>query len=516
MAMNQGDLVDEDDNGEVVVNLGRVGLDDDPSPEEAFANLCAKLQRNDPEQTWLYSPLHVQGYGIRLGNALVGNNHVERLTLSLRPEDVNSPDSDNWGVESIALILQYLREGTAFRELNVSRGALQYVRPCVAAIAQNPATTKLILDEQAEIPIAEVANLLRTSQSLKTIVMSMVDSLELAEAFQVNQTLDFVTFMFDPDSLPRPNGLILHHMVSNRPPCALTISEKYESSGMDALSVDTAVATLVSRAVWLTELRLSGLSFHRSRMQLLMDGLLSNRSIGKFELLFCTFDDEAISLFDSLVTSTSNREAFAESMIRELSVMDGDDALSDDFAALFVLGFPCLRLTWQWQEPFASLGAFWNLLATNSSKVQLQVLQLRECLGVTDEDMNMCIPLLPTLRELRFDVSRYYRNFDNKMTPFLQSMRKSSGLLHVAIAGRFPDFWSEAEARIVRASFQHNQDLLKLVSQPRVDREVHDGDENTEITLYPSLFHAAEQSLRIAPNSIFAGLLALDEDIGFV
>jgi hypothetical protein len=102
------------------------------------------------------------------------------------------------------------------------------------------------------------------------------------------------------------------------------------------------------------------------------------------------------------------------------------------------------------------------------------------------------------------------------MTPFLQATRKSSGLLHVAVSGRFPEFWSGAEARIVRASFQRNQDLPKLVSLPRLDREEQDGDDCAEINLYPLLFHAAKQSLRIGPNSILAGLLALDEDIGFL
>jgi hypothetical protein len=80
-------------------------------------------------------------------------------------------------------------------------------------------------------------------------------------------------------------------------------------------------------------------------MQLLMDGLLSNRYIEKLEF---TFSDEAVSLLDSLVMSPQSRGAFAESKIRELTLMDED--IANNFVALFVLGFPCLQLKWTWQD----------------------------------------------------------------------------------------------------------------------------------------------------------------------
>jgi hypothetical protein len=487
-----GNVGDEDeDDGEGLVNLNRVGSGNCPSPEEEFDSLCAKLKGNDPKQTWVFSPKHVAGYGMRLGNALVGNTHVAELSLSLRPEDVNSPDDDNWGVESIALILQYLRQGTAFRELTVLQGTLEYIRPCIAAIAQNPETTKLILHGYGEMPIVEIADLLRTSQTLNAIAMPMVNSLELAEAFQVNQTLNVVTLMFDPDALPKPNGAILYHLVSKRPPCVLTIGEESDSHSRDMFLVDTAITSLVSRAVWLLELRLSAMSFSQSRMQLLMDGLLCNRSIEDLEFTFCTFDNEAVSLLHLLVMSPSNREALAESKIREHSVMDED--ITNDFVALFVLGFPCLQLNWKWRDPDTTLGAFWNLLQAHSSMVQLQVLWLQHWPD-SDEERDLCIPLLPTLRELYFDLDPYIFDEETALS-FLQAVRKSSGLLHVSIARSFPVFWSEAEARIVRASFQRNQNVPGLVSMPRVGCLEQDESDYVEINLYPSLFHAAKQSL---------------------
>jgi hypothetical protein len=484
------------------------------SPDEAFDNLCAALEKDDPTKTTVCVPFEVAGYGSRLGNALVGNTHAENITLSLWPEDVSSPLDENWGVENISLILQYLREGTAFRTLTVESGELEYVRLCVAAIAQNPGTTKLILKEDAEIPIAEVAELLRTSQSLKSIAIPMVNSQELAEAFQANQTLDFMSLMFDPDEHPEPDGVILYHLIPDRRPCALTVAQKYDCSNMDTLLVDTAISTLLSKTVWLTEFRLSGMCFSINRMQLLMEALLSNRSIEKLGLCSCEFDDMAVSFLHALVMSPSHRGAFAESAIRELSMADED--INGNLVALCVLGFPRLQiLEWKWKHICDTLDAFWNLLAANPSMVKLQVVKLLDWPGVSDQEMNICIPLLPTLRELRFDMNRYF--FDNKIAPaFCHSVRRSSGLTDVSVFGEFPTFWNETESRIVRASFQRNRNLPGLVSMPRTGHVAQAGDGCTEIYLYPSLFHAATQSLRVAPNSIFTGLLALEDAIELV
>jgi hypothetical protein len=79
---------------------------------------------------------YVNGVGIPLGNALHGNTHVEELHLQLCRESVNSPDDDNEGIENIALILQYLRDGAALRMLCIYGGSLQYTSAHVQAIAQ--------------------------------------------------------------------------------------------------------------------------------------------------------------------------------------------------------------------------------------------------------------------------------------------------------------------------------------------------------------------------------------------
>jgi hypothetical protein len=446
-----------------------------------------------------------------LGRALVGNTHIAELSLTLLP---NVVDNGTVGFESIRLIVQYLREGTAFRALAIWGGIRDYTGPCVAAITQNPNARKLTMTDDTEIPENEIVSLLRTSQSIKEIVMPMVNSIAIAEAFEVNQTLTYIALQFDPDSWPTPNGIILRHLVAPRPPCSLTISQKSDS---EAVAVDAALAAFLASTTWLKELRMLGMTFNQRRMRHFLEGLQSNRSIEKLRLVSCHFDQEAVSVLRDLTHGPTN--GLADTTIHEIHIEERGDHLedlSDELAALIVLGIPGLQvLDWRLSRGSTlTTDAFWNMLAPKASLVRLSVLRIEFWPGVSGREMNDCLPLLPSLQELHFRGRQPYEDWEPQA--FLDAVMKCPRLRDITIDNALPRFWSEDQARLMRALVQRNQFLYQLVSMPRLDHMVQEDEDSAETFLFPSLFSAVKRSVAVAPNSILAGLLALSDSIGFV
>jgi hypothetical protein len=516
MANNDGDDNDDADNGADTDEAGdgaavEVDIEWPRGPtffKEAFAEQCAALQRNDPRRTYVYYPYDVPGHGRRLGQALVGNSYVSDLHLCLVPGMIDDGPVD---FESIRLIVQYLREGPAIRTLCIWDGIRDYIGLCVTAIAQNPNAVELILNEQTEVPEDEVVNLLRTSQSIKEIVMPMVNSIVIAEAFAANQTLTHITLTFNPDAdLPPPNGVILRHLIAHRPPCSLTIYQKFHTIG--SAEVDAELAAFLVSAKWLKELRMMGIAFHQNGM---LEALLSNRSIEKLSLDCCAFDRETVAVLRDMTHASANR--LAASMIREIHIVERGDHLADlsaESVALIVLGMPGLQvLNWKRAEG-ESLDAFWNMLAAKASLVRLSVLRIVCWPDMIRQEMNNCLPLLPSLQELHFHLRQQYEDWEPHA--FLDAVMKCPRLHDITLDNAFPHFWSEDQARLARALFQRNQLLYQLVSMPRLDHMVQEDEDSAEICLYPSLFFAAKRSAVVAPNSILAGLLALSDAIGFV
>jgi hypothetical protein len=62
----------------------------------------------------------------------------------------------------------------------------------------------LTLNDATEIPLLEMIDLLRTSENRQLLFIPMVNSSALAEAIQVNQSLERLSLRFDPDAWPTP------------------------------------------------------------------------------------------------------------------------------------------------------------------------------------------------------------------------------------------------------------------------------------------------------------------------
>jgi hypothetical protein len=400
--------------------------------------------------------------------------------------------------------------------LSIWGGVRDYTGPCVTAISQNPNAVKLTMTNDTEVPEVEIADLLRTSQSIRAIAMPMVNSIAIAEAFELNQTLTYIALKFDPDSWPPPNGVILRHLVAPRPPCRLTISQK---SNSEAVAVDAALAAFLSGTTWLQELRMLGISFYPSRMRNFLEGLQSNRSIEKLRLVSCHFDQETVAVLRDLTQAPTNR--LADSTIREILIEDRGrhlEAWSEELVALIVLGMPGLQvLDWRWSSGYIlTIDTFWNMLAANASLVHLSVLRIQFWPAANRREMNNCLPLLPSLQELHFRFQQLYENWEPPA--FLDAAMKCPRLRDITMLdnAQLPRFWNEEQARLVGAMFERNQFLYQLVSRPRLDHMVQEDDKDSvETCLFPLLFFAAKRSVLVAPNTILAGLLALSDTIGF-
>jgi hypothetical protein len=164
------------------------------------------------------------------------------------------------------------------------------------------------------------------------------------------------------------------------------------------------------------------------------------------------------------------------------------------------------------------------LLAANTSSIRLQTLRLPYWPVQKCEAMNSCIPKLVTLRELDFQQISTYAGFLccyqylEACRSFVEAVRRSAGLLAVSVRDslfRLGRFDSEAETRILNASLSRNGTLPQLLSRPRLDHLVQEGENGTDLYLYPSLLSVSQQSPYGALNFILTGLLALSDDVGF-
>jgi hypothetical protein len=484
--------------------------------EKDFDELCAALQRNDPERTVVNVRESVAGYGTRLGQALVGNTHVRELELYLFSEHINAEDDDTRGVANIELILQYLRQGTAFRALRILGGTREYTGPCVAAMSQNPNTHILVMFENTQVPLEEVAALIRTSSSLFQLDMPMVNSIAIALAFQASQSLRDVALIFDPDALPPPSGIILRHLASHQSIRDFAIYQARESSSMDAVHVDTALAGYIGEASCLSSLQFVDVHFNKSRMRHVLKGLFSNRSLYILTFVHCSFDKAAVALLEALAHTPSTARSLTHSRICIIRAYEQNDALGEAAVAwLASAGFPHLyHLFVEYSNPHSTNDTFWTLLTANIDKVNLRTLELQVWPCASGDQMNICISRLRSLEELRFLGSRPHTR--KQATSLLHTVLKHSNLRMLTIGGKFPEFWNESESRLVRASFKRNSGLFCLVSMPRKDDTAAEDEDkrDTCICLYPSLFLVAKRTIFVARNSILAGLLALSDAIG--
>lgn len=99
-AANEGRGIesDDDENEEGYEDEleGELHEDDvEGTPEDEFSRWCSSVRANDPTVTYLRTPtMYSRGYGRRLGDALQGNTHVERISILLDPHRIDTPPDE--------------------------------------------------------------------------------------------------------------------------------------------------------------------------------------------------------------------------------------------------------------------------------------------------------------------------------------------------------------------------------------------------------------------------------------
>jgi hypothetical protein len=247
-------------------------------------------------------------------------------------------------------------------------------------------------------------------------------------------------------------------------------------------------------------------------METFIEGLQANRSLEKLDFTRCDFDAEVATFLESVVLSPTKRGAFSTCPIRELSVKQNDDGL---LVALLTLIFSNLQdLNWYQRNREVSSDAFWNRLqAGDTSKIPLQSLCLEYWPIQKCDAMNKCIPKMVNLRGLYFSelssndpeyLSRH--EFMTAMQSFMNAVKQSTCLRQLQVG--------ELESRLLNAALLRNRLRPQLLARPRLDHLIQDGEDGTDLYLYPSLFSVSQQSPYGALNAILTGLLALSDDTG--
>jgi hypothetical protein len=191
------------------------------------------------------------------------------------------------------------------------------------AAAQNPALRYLYMDAGAEVPLAETAALLRTTQRLQAIVMPLVNSTTVAKAFGANRTLERVLFHYNPDASPAPpNGACLSKLGAHPRLYALRILDKSESANPNTAVVDVALSGYLKEAKRLEELVLDNFTFNEGRMQNLLKGLSVNRSLMNLHLNGCVFRKGALRVAQSFASRTLTDKKHTRLRVENVSLTD--------------------------------------------------------------------------------------------------------------------------------------------------------------------------------------------------
>jgi hypothetical protein len=494
--------------------------------QRRFVELCLALQRNDPAETKA-NAAGVEGYGERLGQALVGNTHVTDITLRLIPQDIYGPNVNQQherGPEGIALLLNYLRDGPSLREFNVRGGIEKFMRPAIQAISHNPRLETLEI-EDAEVPAEEMALLLRTTTALKTLSLPMVNSEIVAQALGENQTLDRLELTFDPSDAP--DGIVLSHLQSHLKLTHLVLKQKPDTELSDTATMDAAISVYLRDTTGLRTLKLVGQSFNQDRMQHLVQGLQANQSLVHLTVTSCQFDQGATAVAQSFACSNIG---VSLSSIFKLFVEGCTSA--PELVAYLVIG--CRHLIyfdWDWGLE-RNVSGFWNTLTTHGSGASVKVLMMGPFCGPSFDAMFTCLPKLPNLRILGFNLMHLACSTSRVcgLKPKLvRAVRQSGSLAFLAadIHSSIDNILNATHKKIYGAAIVRNgllSDCLSKLSaettgvEPSSEQQEErdeggDSPPPTPVPMFPPMLVSGMETPRKSSTLVLKGLLTLSEVI---
>ena len=514
-----------------------------PSEVEHQLNLAPRLvarfsllRHNDPDTTDIpYDNSFSPQYGRNLGEALQGNQYVSSIQLEIE----HLANTNEEGTGSITLLSRYIAETESMRKVrlfdlgrdNNVRNRTAMVCCILLAISENPWMEELHLDYMNLERYAEsFALLLRKTRSLKTFSMAISQSIHfdrsvwrdlVREAFVANQSLESLTFQnFDETDYVDSIFLRSGSQTSLRE-LRLFCFTLESVAHLHTLSIFLHSETL------LEHLELQGYHFDKERMEHLVNGLQSNRSLTKLTLNYCLFHPVATDMFRCFIqtreTRSSLRELSYASEIgtwrtvrreRERSSYVEAGSLNHSSGTMLASILTMPNVIGSSNAPPSPLdmvemsghaSQFCDALAANARMIRFPCLRLHFGDHRTNdvwEALNRCLPFLVYQKKLEIFLDPPSNGVDDiSSRNFCAALQTNGSLNHVSI--NQVGFFNETESAVIKSTCQKNKARDSLIT-----------NDATPKSFLPLLFQSAKHAARTAPNAIAICLLIAGNSIG--
>jgi hypothetical protein len=304
---------------------------------------------------------------------------------------------------------------------------------------------------------------------------------------------------------------------------------------LQSLEHADALALFLRSSTTLEHLKLASYVFVKGLLEPLVEGIQSSKSLAKLTIFNCTFDLESTRLFQSILELQNSEN---QNSIRKLVIGHANTFASpigqvvvnmlrpeeeQEAATKKVVSLEELDMTGDMNGvvPFRSADfvEICGALGANSADIQLQQFRYGRIDNEGCEALTACLPKLLYLKALSIrDIAQHVTL--SKMKELIGGLRRNGSLNDVDIVrradgyGQQVRFFTEDQLRRVQFYCKRNETRPALVANPRLgDSEEEDSDE-TDISMFPTIFGLAQQAPRTAPTHMLLGLLSLGDVAG--
>jgi hypothetical protein len=490
-----------------------------------FDVVCTKLKDNDPDARYVRTYGLPFGWGRTLGEALTGNTQVRSLDIRLNNLLTNDNESelytdiDGERVEYFTSgIRRFICESQSLKEV-----AIQFtpftpdIEPSVAAllstlflmaVAQSPKLEGFQLTSAAPVPSIELARLLETTQTL-------------------------THFSVDGAALEGKNGhdLIVREFGANRTLTNLSLWNVHDNQLLEGIIgqlgaypalkylnvrafqenvpiLDEAFETLLRRTHSLSNLGLRGYHINGRSMERMVDGLKANHTLRTLRLegnegQFCLSKTAMLSFANYMQQrGTANTLDSLELVDCPpwVSTMLNGDSIKGIPLMMLLLGTSLRELSLTAIQDDVILLGFLDEYARFAKRIRLERLVIWNLCAQSYAALLRCLPHLVYLQSVTFFVKGF--DVDSSAAGLLASLRKNGSLRSVS--------YSSPCRKTADRFTERNRNVIRLLTPLREDTFAFwswDDTPSSNLHLFPSLFKVVQPAQRIAPNSIFMGLL---------
>jgi hypothetical protein len=484
-----------------------------------FEKLCLRLQSNDRTLTRVSTDIVMGARIDRLVAALQANTHVSSLKLRGWRCSLDSDLQGAYNLQSAALrpfraLLSFLRHSQSLQSVQLRSFCAHGLRDLVVAICANPIIVTMDLgstDDTDTLSFA-IGNPAPSWTSLKRLGMPVsAEAVELAEEFFLSlETLEYLELKFDDFGSAWRRFMAIARVADHPTVTDLKLELPFDTNN-DAI-IHNLSSLLVSTNL-LSSLTIN-FYFDESIATAFVDALRQNQSLTALTFDSCYFDDtdETIPIF---VDFFQNVNVKSPSSIRALSFASVNlvsencftgRQLSELVAGPGGGGIESLDLV---EFHYCWMSGLWSGLEANAQSRTLRSIKLPQLiwdsvyLAAVQSDFDAMLRHLPAMLYLR-TVS-----FDGplpNMQAFLGAIRVNGSLHDVAFTARALSFTviSTTVKGFLDACGERNALLPDLLQ--------FDEQSMAPVALFPTLCAASQQTPRMAPNLLLAGLLAFDRN----